>query len=86
MVERLDQYLLFDVDPAVHVGAGDLVRHHLVAHHRQALDDHLLLDRFLLQPAVDRRLQAEQIIDPFLQSGDIPLFGERAWRAGCGDQ
>ena len=45
------------------------------------LDDDLLLDRFLLQPLLDRRLQAEDGVDALLQAGDIPLLGVGARRA-----
>ena len=75
MVERLNQNLLLDLDPAVRVGALGLGRHRLVGQRLQPIDDHFLLDRLFRQPRLDRRLQVEQIVDAFLQRRDIPLLG-----------
>ena len=52
----------------------------------EPLDDRLRLDRFFLQPVVDRRLQAEHRVDALLQALDVPLLGIGARRAMDGDQ
>ena len=60
---------------------ADLLGHRLVGQRLQPLDDHLRLDRFFLQPVVDRRLQAEDRVDALLEAVDVPLLGIGARRA-----
>ena len=90
MVERLDQHLLFDVVPAVLLKLLELRSHGVVSELLQPLGDHFRIDRFLLDPLVDRRLEAKHFVDRFLEPGDIPLFrirplgaADRDDRGGC---
>ncbi len=50
-----------------------------------AVDQHLRLDRLLLQPVVDRRLEAEDVGEPLLEHSHVPLLGIGIGRAGLAD-
>ena len=67
MVERLDQDILFELDPALGIDQRQLGRHFVVGQRLQPLDDRILLDRFLGHPLVDRRVEAEDRGDIFLE-------------------
>ena len=80
MVEGLDQDLLFDIVPALRVDFAELGRHRFVGEVLKPLDDHLGLDRFLLQPLFDRRLQAEDRLDALRQALRRPIARDRCLR------
>ena len=61
--------------------SAELRRHRLVGELLQPLGDHLRIDRFFLEPLVDRRLEAEDRVDALLQALDVPLLGIGALRA-----
>ena len=75
VIEALEQDLLLELDPAV---LGNLARFLLDLRIRQRLepfDEHLGLDRFFLDPRLERRRQGEHLLDPLGQQSEIPLLG-----------
>ena len=75
MIERLEQDGLFDLDPAVGGHVLELLLDLRVGQRLEPLDEHLGLDRFLLDPVVERRGQAEHLLGALLQHVEVPLLG-----------
>ena len=75
MVEHLEQETLLQLDPRITRHRRGLVGHHRVRRRRQPVDEHLLIDRFFLDPGRDVEVEAECFARGGVKCGNVPLLG-----------